>query len=296
MNEKVTDTNKTITRKRLFLYLILTYGMTWFVFGAFILTGHKWDGSQPYLESFVGLGMLMPVLAHVLTRKITGEGFAMTGKGSMMLGISFRNKKWIFYLFALLVPWLYLELGNGLTLLFYPELFDAEYYKVLNLNKDMIMIFPLIEIVNGAIVSFAAFGEEGGWRGYMMPKLIELIGTKKAVVVGGIIWGVWHAPLTMVGHNFGTDYPGFPYLGILIMCIDCTFMGIILTFLTEKSGSVWPASIMHAVNNASPSILGVFINAERAADVLPHPLVQWVFLLIPSVIIGSICLASLLRN
>jgi hypothetical protein len=53
---------------------------------------------------------------------------------------------------------------------------------------------------------------------------------------------------------------------------------------------------MHAVNNASPSILGVFINAERAADVLPHPLVQWVFLLIPSVIIGSICLASLLRN
>jgi membrane protease YdiL (CAAX protease family) len=285
--------NKKLEIKRLLIYLALTFGLTWGIFGTFIATGHKWDGTKPYLESFVGLGMMVPVIAHVLTRKLTGEGFAMTGKGSMMLGITFRDKKWIYYLFAMLVPWLYFELGDGLSLLFYPQLFDEEYYQTLGLAKELIPILPFIEILNGTILSFAAFGEEGGWRGYMMPKLTALFGIKKAVVIGGIIWGVWHAPLTAVGHNFGTDYPGFPYLGILVMCVECSFMGIMLTFLTEKTGSVWAASIMHAVNNTHPGILGLFLNEERVAEDMPHPLLRWVFLLIPTVVIGSLCLASL---
>ena len=151
-------------------------------------------------------------------------------------------------------------------------------------------------IINGAIGSFAAFGEEGGWRGYMMPKLIELVGTKKAVFIGGIIWGVWHAPLTCVGHNFGLDYPGFPYLGILLMCVDCTSMGIMLTYITQKTNSIWPAAIMHAVNNANPSILAVYTNTERAAQVMPNPIMGFVILLIPTIVIGSICLVLLCRE
>lgn len=50
------------------------------------------------------------------------------------------------------------------------------------------------------------------------------------------------------------------------MCIMCTLMGIILTFVTEKSGSVWPAAIMHAVNNSGPSILAGYINPDLAPD------------------------------
>ena len=86
-----------------------------------------------------------------------------------------------------------------------------------------------------------------------------------AFIIGGVIWGLWHAPLTCIGHNYGTEYPGFPYLGILMMCIFCTLMGIILTFVTEKSGSVWPAAIMHAVNNTNPSILNGYIDYEKVS-------------------------------
>lgn len=42
-------------------------------------------------------------------------------------------------------------------------------------------------------------------------------------------------------------------------------MGIILTFVTEKSGSVWPAAIMHAVNNTNPSILNGYIDYEKVS-------------------------------
>lgn len=288
--------NQKTETKRLLIYLALSFTMAWAVFLAFILTGHRWDGSDPNLESFVGLGMLTPLLAHILTRMITGEGFAMTGRDSMMMGISFKNKKWLFFLLAIFAPWIYFEIGHALILLIYPGLFDPDGFRQLGISKSRVVFLPIISILQGTVISFAALGEEGGWRGYMMPKLIKLMGTKKAVLAGGIIWGLWHAPLTCVGHNFDTDYPGFPLLGILIMCISCTFLGIALTYITVKSGSIWPAAIMHAVNNANPSILAVFTNVEKADEIVPNSVLGFVILDIPMVILGIICFVLLCKD
>lgn len=282
--------------KRLLIYLALSFALAWAVFFAFILTGHQWDGSNPNLESFAGLGMLAPFMAHVLTRLITKEGFAMTGKDSMMMGISFKNKKWIYFLFAMIVPWIYFEIGHALNFLIYPEIFDPEGYRQYEISKNMLILVPITSILQGTIVSFAAFGEEGGWRGYMMPKLMNLMGTKKAVLIGGIIWGLWHAPLTCVGHNYGTDYPGFPYVGILLMCIFCTSFGIALTYVTVKSGSVWPAAIMHAVNNANPSILGIFTNIEKVDEIATDSFLAYILLESPTLILGIICLVLLCKK
>lgn len=288
--------NQKAEMKRLLIYLALAFALAWIVFFAFILTGHRWDGSNPNLESFTALGMLAPFLAHILTRMITKEGFAMTGEDSMMMGISLKNKKWFFFLFAMIVPWIYFEIGHAFNFLIYPESFDAEGYMQFEISKSMIVFIPIVSILQGTMISFAAFGEEGGWRGYMMPKLMKLMGTKKAVFTGGIIWGLWHAPLTCVGHNFGTDYPGFPYLGIVIMCISCICLGIVLTYITVKSGSVWPAAIMHAVNNANPSILAVFTNEEKANAIMADSILGFAILEIPVVILGIICFVLLCRD
>ena len=91
--------------------------------------------------------------------------------------------------------------------------------------------------------------KKSGFRGYMMPKLMKLFGTGKAAIVGGTIWGLWHLPLICMGQNFGTEYPGYPFLGILLMTVNCICAGSVLTFLTIKSKSIWPAAVMHAVNN-----------------------------------------------
>ena len=288
--------NRKSETKRLLLYLAFSFGLTWCIFFAFILTGHKWDGSNPRLETFAALGMLMPALSHILTRQCTKEGFAVTGKDSMMLGISFGSRKWFYFVFAMVVPWLYFEIWHALALLVSPEMFDPNYYQVIGIDKNLIWLMPLNGIVTGTVISFAAFGEEFGWRGYMMPKLIKLLGIKKAVFAGGIIWGLWHAPLTCVGHNFGTDYPGFPYLGILVMCLDCTVTGIMLTYLTVKSGSIWPAAIMHAVNNANPSILALFTNTDKAAGILNHSINGYFLYFIPTAIIAGFCLVQLCRD
>lgn len=125
---------------------------------------------------------------------------------------------------------------------------------------------------------------------------MKLMGTEKAVFVGGVIWGLWHAPLTCVGHNFGTEYPGFPYLGILVMCISSTSLGIALTYITVKSGSVWPAAIMHAVNNANPSILAIFTDMERANGMVAESMLNYVLLEIPTLVLGVICFVLLRRD
>ena len=288
--------DKKTETKRLLIYLALSFAMAWAVFFAFILTGHKWDGSSPYLESFTGLGMLAPFLAHVLTRKITREGFAMTGKDSMMMGIRLKDKKWVYFLFAVIAPWIYFEIGHALNLLAYPELFDPEGYRQLGIPGNMVFFIPVLSILQGTMFSCMAFGEESGWRGYMMPQLMKLMGTEKAVFVGGVIWGLWHAPLTCVGHNFGTEYPGFPYLGILVMCISSTSLGIALTYITVKSGSVWPAAIMHAVNNANPSILAIFTDMERANGMVAESMLNYVLLEIPTLVLGVICFVLLRRD
>lgn len=274
--------------KRLLIYLGLSFGLTWIIFFVYIFSGCKWDGTNTYMEQFVGLGMLMPFAAHILTRLITKEGFAMTGKDSVMLGISFKNKKWKYYIFALFIPWVYFEVMHILAWVLVPESFDSNLVNELQISKDIAFVYPVIVIISCTIASFAALGEEGGWRGYMMPKLMKLMSLPKAIVVGGIIWGIWHAPLTCVGHNFGTEYAGFPYVGILIMCIDCTLMGIMLTYVTIKTNSIWPAAIMHAVNNGNPSIMKFFINTDIFAKKYPGPLYVYLLMLIPMALIDVI--------
>lgn len=260
--------NRKTEIRRLLLFLAFAFGLTWIVFFAYVFSGNVWmaDGTLSGMDQFVSLGMLLPALAALLTRWLTKEGFAVMGEGSLLLSISVREGKWKYYVLAILLPWIYFEMGYALMLLLSPKAFDPVYPTVLEMTdqeQSLIFLQPLMMMLNGVIGSFAAFGEEAGWRGYMMPKMIKLWGMKKAVIIGGILWGIWHWPLTYVGHNFGRDYFGYPFTGFAVMCLMCIFMGIILTYVTYKSQSIWPAVFLHAVNNASPSILQYFTNANR---------------------------------
>ncbi|MBD5495809.1 MAG: CPBP family intramembrane metalloprotease [Lachnospiraceae bacterium] len=279
--------------KRLILYLVFVFSLTWVIFFAYILSGNIWaaDGEISTMDQFVCLGMLCPALAALLTRYVTREGFAVTGKNSMLLGISFKDKKWLYFVLAMFLPWLYIELGNALTLIISPNAFDISKPELLELadnERAIIYIQPIAAIVSGMVASFAAFGEESGWRGYMMPKMIKLWGVRKAVIIGGILWGIWHWPLTYVGHNFGTGYFGYPYTGFAAMCVMCVFMGILLTYVTCKSGSIWPAVILHAVNNASPSVLQFFINYKKVDGWRSDSVVLFLISFLPMMVIGGV--------
>lgn len=293
--------DKKLESKRLFIYLAFAFGLTWIIFIPYILLGNVWasDGQISGMDQFICLGMLAPTLAALLTRYITKEGFAVTGRDSLLLEISFKDGKWIYFVLAMVLPWIYYELGNAFTLLLSPKAFDTAYPAVLEIaeqERAIIYLQPLAMMISGTIASFAAFGEEAGWRGYMMPKMIKLWGVKKAILFGGIIWGMWHWPLTYVGHNFGRDYFGYPFTGFAAMCVMCIFIGIILTFVTYKSGSIWPAAFLHAVNNSSPSILMYFTNKDRITGWKADSIASFLIKFLPMMVIAVFMLMNLLKS
>ena len=239
------------------------------------------------------LGMLFPAAAALLTRLITKEGM-----GNHFLALNFKGHGgW--YAASVLVP--LCEAAAALMLLcaFYlngmsfTEIFPAEGME----DKIAIILF---QISYSVLVFFPAFGEEWGWRGYLMPKLCELMPKPAAVVVGGVIWGLWHAPLTISGHNFGVDYPGYPFVGILTMCVMCVAENAFLTLLTEKTGSIYPASFSHMVNNncSLTVFLGIF-GSEKALAAVDDlsSLKAALTLLIPiTVIVGIVSFILLMKK
>lgn len=101
--------------------------------------------------------------------------------------------------------------------------------------------------VGAAFNSLFAFGEEYGWRGYLLPRLMERIGAWPGLLTHGAIWGLWHAPLiAFTGYN----YPEHPYLGVPLFVVSCTLLGIVFAWLQLGSKSVIAPTLAHGVFNA----------------------------------------------
>lgn len=111
--------------------------------------------------------------------------------------------------------------------------------------------------VGGLFNSLFAFGEELGWRGWLLPALRPL-GTWPALILSGVIWGLWHSPVILLGYNFGrTDITG-----VLFMVGGCVAWGILLGWLRLRSASVWPAVIAHGSLNAAAGMVMIFAAAQ----------------------------------
>jgi membrane protease YdiL (CAAX protease family) len=107
--------------------------------------------------------------------------------------------------------------------------------------------------VGALINAIPAFGEELGWRGWLLPALRPL-GTWPALLLSGAIWGFWHSPVILLGYNFGrTDITG-----VLFMIGGCVAWGVLLGWLRLRSASVWPAVIAHGSLNAAGGMIVIF--------------------------------------
>ncbi|MFC7643624.1 CPBP family intramembrane glutamic endopeptidase [Streptosporangium lutulentum] len=117
-----------------------------------------------------------------------------------------------------------------------------------------ILVAPLIN-------SIAALGEEWGWRGWLLPRLMPL-GTWRALLVSGVIWGAWHAPLTLRGYN----YPELGAWAAPMFVIFCVVFGAVLGWLRLYSGSFWPAVVGHGALNASGALVVLVGDAADPPD------------------------------
>ncbi|WP_330630103.1 CPBP family intramembrane glutamic endopeptidase [Halocatena halophila] len=249
--------------RRIGCYLVVTFGFSWLVAVVLYLTGGIGLESQQafsgvkYATILLPLYMFGPAIGVIITRLVTGEG-----RDRLFVRPRLRSN-WRWYLLGWLGPPVLIALGGALYFLLMPSQFDPTFSSLEAFARqvglpggslDPLALLGLLVVgaltIDAAITSIATFGEEFGWRAYLVPKLLAL-GDRRAIVLSGVIWGVWHWPLTIQGHN----YPGTPILGAVLMCYFTIVVGVFLAWIALRGESVWPAVIGHAVINTTTPLV-----------------------------------------
>ena len=171
-----------------------------------------------------------------------------------------------YYLWAWLLPPALVILSGLLTILIRTGQLDTEFTFMqqmldqtgtqLPISTAMLVLIQVAQaLLLGPLINVIfTMGEELGWRGFLLPRLMPL-GQWKALIISGSIWGLWHAPAIAQGHN----YPDHPILGILLMTVFCILLGIIIGWMYLKARSPWVAALAHGSINAWAGLPFLFL-------------------------------------
>lgn len=108
--------------------------------------------------------------------------------------------------------------------------------------------------VNGVF----ALGEEYGWRGWLADQL-RPVGPVWANLIIGTLWGLWHAPLILMGFNYGS----YAVLGVAFMVAWCIAGSFLLWRARQVTGSVLAAAVIHGgINGFAGVFLLVLVNTN----------------------------------
>jgi membrane protease YdiL (CAAX protease family) len=233
------------------VFVLVTVGVTWAMWSLLWVPGVP--ENQFTLIPLLLAGMWMPGLAAILvTRFVLKERLR-----TLTLG---RLGPWRYYVWAWALPIAGTFAALLLTAAFGMAEFDSRLSRLATLMEESGKGDPgvplwVIVVAQGAIaVTLAplinivfAVGEEIGWRGFLLPRLMGAgMRQWQALLTSGVIWGLWHAPVILHGHN----YPEHPYLGVLLMTVFCVLLGVVFGWLQLASGSVWVPALAHGSLNA----------------------------------------------
>jgi membrane protease YdiL (CAAX protease family) len=289
-----------LDKRRIALYLTFAYGIAWTCGLIIALTGGLANSPTLIPGTSITLAMVLlatgymwaPALAHILTRVITREGWHEPCLRPRL------HHGWPYWLAAWCLPALLTILGALLFFALFPHFFDPTpgtlrdaLTQAAQSTGQTIPYSPwaLVAIQTGIAILIAplinslfTFGEEFGWRAYLLPKLLPL-GERRALLLTGLIWGVWHWPIIAMGHNYGLAYLGAPWAGMLAMVWFTLATGTFLGWATLRGGSIWPAVIGHAAINGISALGLLFVQGQ------PNPLLGP----LPVGLIGSAAWAAL---
>lgn len=251
-------------KRNILRFTLLTFAMIWAISGMFRLGGGQYASLAGTLMA--SACMLVPALSAIIMQAIKGEPVF---KG---LGLALKINRWWF------VGWLIMPIINTIIVgvcALLPGMEFSTKTEILNtalsqMNTGNIHIgaggLYGIEILSGlfagcTINAVFALGEELGWRGYL---LNQFKGTNFMLtcLTIGVIWGFWHAPLILMGHNF----PDHPVAGVFMMVLMCITLTPIITYIRIKAKSVVAAAIVHGTLNATCGL--ALIYTENYNDLL----------------------------
>jgi membrane protease YdiL (CAAX protease family) len=278
-----------LTTKRVLIFLAVSFGIPWLAALVGLLAG--WivyppvsAGTLSALSVLNTIFICSPALGNLAARWLTREGW-----GNNWLRPNFR-RGWRFYLAAWLLPALAVVVGGTVYYLLFPGNFDPSLgplQEMVAAQAPGVAVDPMVVLftvaVQGLIFgltvnALASLGEEFGWRAYLLQKLAARFsggetgegnftpsGVRKAALLTGLIWGVWHWPLITLGTNYNPSHAGAIFLVPLVYLVFTTSLSVLMAWVTLRSGSVLPAAVAHGTVNGTAGLAGYFAGGS------PHP-------------------------
>jgi membrane protease YdiL (CAAX protease family) len=240
-------------------YLIWTFALAYIIQAG---VGMMYKSGNTMAGQLIMAGMMyVPTLGVLLSgSKLSGVGWKPQIK---------KNIKPL--LIAWFAPAILTVIGALLYFLIFPGHFDLSgSYLTASAGKEALkqmeaqgITYPMYVLISAiGCITYAplinmvfALGEEIGWRGFLYPQLKAKFGRERGRILGGVIWGAWHWPVIwLIGYEYGSDYVGFPVVGMLLFCVFTVAFGILCDWLYERSGSIWMPSVCHGAVNAAATI------------------------------------------
>lgn len=275
--------------KKALIYSAAVCGISWIAALVFHLTT-GFTGSEGGLEAvaryrtFAMFYMFLPAIVALLLRAVEGRA-SVRRPHALRVKVGFGDDpmlkfrpRWSWLVAILSVP-VMVALSIAISSLFtevvgmkegllammtasgmanIPEGAMAELDK---LTDGLMLAITLLSGLGAGVTINAlfAFGEEYGWRAYMVDALRGRRFIPSALVIG-VVWGLWHFPLILMGHN---GYPNRP-LGVAVMVLFCLLAGVVELYFVCKSGTVWPAVFIHGVVNAIAGVSVIMMPTGNA--------------------------------
>src|SRR5215207_9703201 len=211
---------------------------------------------------WIAVLMFAPAAASVVARLVLREGFADV---SCRFG---GRRTWKMLLLAVLFPIIVGLVAYGIAWAIGLAQFDPQPVAWLasfvgNTASPVtifVVMLALTATIGAIIAALFAAGEEIGWRGYMLTRLIDA-GVPRPVLVSGLIWALWHIPLILAGIYAAGRYPA---LSAVLFVVSVTSIAFVFARMRLETGSVWPAIFAHSAWNSI--IQGPFDGATTGAN------------------------------
>lgn len=249
--------------------------------------------------------MLTPAFATLMIRLVTREGLAKSG-----FQFNFFEHRFLF-LFGWFGMTILTVLGAAVYFLIFPDNFDPNMTNfIASYNQGAPDAGASIDAVNvvaayktdllikfftaAALDAINSFGVEWGFRAYLLPKLYRKFGAVPAVLLSGFASGLWYAPLVTIGYYYGDGNVGFPVVNIIAMCIFGMVTGIVYSFLSLQTGSIFPAVFAHSAVNVLMSQAMLFTHDGGNFFVGPSP--TGILSGLPFIIVAVLCFVYIYKN
>ena len=274
-------TTKKEDAKRLGIYLLIVF----LSMLLFVLFRRPMEASATVYFIIFDLFSFSPAIASLITRAVTKEGFRDMELHLHLAG----NIRW--YLLAFALPMICFSVR-----FFLPIVLTGHAGWLAGLTVQDVLSNVLTLAALSAVTSVGLIGEELGWRGYLNQKLEPLLGTAGTCLAGGIVWGLWHLPMDLVGclNSGGTISEAFTICGGRMLAL--TFYGVFLMWLTKKTDSVFPAVIAHHVFNESQGALAALLSQCPIPEDADLGVIADVFAHLPMIVVAVLFMILLLRD